>query len=131
MRHLFGRAAVLRVLEVTGPAHRACLLHVAVGGRQREALRHQVVAGVAVGHVDDVALLADAVDIGAQDHLHVSSPVLEPVVADVDRQLGVALGEFVARVVTERVGGGPAGRGGGPSARPAHLDRGRATCAGS
>ena len=46
-----------------------------VGGQEGQTLREEVVAAVAVGDVDDVALLADLVDVGAQDELHASSSV--------------------------------------------------------
>ena len=63
LRDLFGRAPILGVANVAGAPHRRGLLDVAVGRLEREALRHEVVAGEAVGDLDDVALLADVGDV--------------------------------------------------------------------
>ena len=61
------------VAGVAAAAHRVGLLLDARGRAQREPARHEEVAGVAVGDVDDVALLADVLDIGTQHDLHHAS----------------------------------------------------------
>ena len=69
------RLPLAPVAGVAAAAHRVGLLLDARGRAQREPARHEEVAGVAVGDVDEVALLADVLDVGAQHDLHhASSP---------------------------------------------------------
>src|SRR5690606_12265359 len=68
---------VLGVAQVAVAPHRGRLLGDPGGGPEGQALRHEEVPGVAVRHVDDVALLADLVEVGPQHDLHdVSSSVV-------------------------------------------------------
>src|SRR5690606_10217722 len=46
------------------------LLHVLLGGAQRLVLGQEVIAGIAVLHVDDVTHLAETADTLQQDNLH-------------------------------------------------------------
>ena len=62
-------AADLALLDV--PAALLELLQVPLGGGQRDALPEEVVLGVALGHVDDVALAALAPELRQEDHFHV------------------------------------------------------------
>src|SRR5262249_43266390 len=69
-----GGLPVLGIGEVAATPHRLGLLVDAVGGGDGLARRDQHVAGKAVSHVDDVAALADVVDIRAKNDFHSSSP---------------------------------------------------------
>ena len=62
-RDLFGCAAVGRVLDAASLAHAGRLRLAAGGGLHAQAARQQEVAGVTVGDVGDVTLVADVVDV--------------------------------------------------------------------
>src|SRR5437660_2270253 len=62
------------VTDLAGTAHRLRLALDARGGHHGQALRHEVVPGVAGGHFDQVALVAEGVDVGPQHDLHVWTP---------------------------------------------------------
>src|SRR5204862_6742834 len=113
--------------DVPGPAHRVGLLLVAAGRFEREALGNEIVAAVAVGDVDDVALLAHVGEVGTEDDLHSSSPSSStsststspaPSPAPSSRMPANSVSTSSSSPSPSRDGGGPCGRGGGPSARP-------------
>jgi hypothetical protein len=62
------------VALVAGTAHARRLVDRTAARLEGEALGEQVVAGMAVGDVDDVAALAEPFEIGAQDDLHAQPP---------------------------------------------------------
>src|SRR5207248_960990 len=67
------RLAISLVAHVARAAHgRRLRLH-PPRRQQRLAFGNQVVAAEAVGDVDDVALLADVLDVGAEDNFHSAS----------------------------------------------------------
>jgi hypothetical protein len=80
----------LASLQVPGPAHGAGLGRHPVGRHDGVTLGQQVVAGVSVGDVDDVASLAHLVEIGAQHdshlRLHLVSATPSLVGATLDRR---------------------------------------------
>ena len=71
---LLRRLAVARLLRLAAAPHRLGLRDDALGRLHRQTTRHQVVARVAVGHLEEVALLAERVDVFAEDDLHASAP---------------------------------------------------------
>src|SRR5690606_17156579 len=114
---VLGGGAGCRILDVARATHRLGLGLGTLGGDEREPLRQEEVAGVAVGDVADVALVADAVDIGAQNDLHSSPP---SVVSSVSIVSSTEVSASSSPLVP---GGGAVGRGGGPSARPPRSPR--------
>ena len=71
--HQLGRLAVLGVPQIAGPTHGIGLGGHPARGGYGVALGKQVVAGVSVRNVDDVATLAHVVEIGAEDDPHQTS----------------------------------------------------------
>ena len=71
---LAGVAEVADLAGVAGPLDLGDLLLGALGPVDRRAARHQVVAAVAVGDLDDVAGAAEAGDLAGQDELHRARP---------------------------------------------------------
>ena len=62
------------VADLAGAPHRLGLSFDPGGGHHGQALRHEVVPGVAGGHLHEVALVAEVVDVGPQHDLHVWTP---------------------------------------------------------
>ena len=71
---LLGRLTVARLLDLPASPHRLRLRDDALGGAHREPSRHQVVARVAVGDLEQVALLAERLDVFPQHDLHAPAP---------------------------------------------------------
>src|SRR5262249_27512320 len=65
-----GLLTISRVARGSIATHRLGLLHDALGRLHRETTRHEVVAGEAVGDLDEITLAADVLDVVAQDNLH-------------------------------------------------------------
>ena len=83
-------------------------------GLEGQPAGQEEVAAVAVGDVDDVALVADALDVGAEDDAHQASTsaVSTPSPANSSPPSSTS-----SPSSSPPVGGGAVGRGGGPSAR--------------
>src|SRR5205807_7041963 len=73
-RLAFRRRAVLRLTQVSAPAHLLGLPLDAVRGDDRPALGKEVVPGEPSGDLDDVAPTAHTGDVVAQKDLHASAP---------------------------------------------------------
>ena len=71
---LAGVAQVADLAGVAGPLDLGDLLLGALGPGDRGAARHEEVAAVAVGDLDDVAGQAEAGDLPGEDELHRRSP---------------------------------------------------------
>ena len=61
---------VLRIAQVTSAAHGNSLRRGTIGGLQGVALGQQEVASKAVGHLDDIAALAETLAVRTKDQLH-------------------------------------------------------------
>src|SRR5699024_8612790 len=105
---LFGCLPGGRIALLTGPTH---VLGLGFGPRRRvdrEATGHEVVPAVTGGHFDDIAFVAESVDIGPEDETHHDSVSSTSVSSPSTASAGAS---------PSAPGGGAVGRGGGPSAR--------------
>src|SRR3954471_10612879 len=66
----FGDVLLLELFRVELDALALDLFLVALGREQRQLARQQVVAGVAVGDLDDLAAAPEVVDVFSQNHFH-------------------------------------------------------------
>src|SRR5690606_16316771 len=113
---LLGLAALDGVALGAAAAHALGLRLGARGGLDGPTGREEQVAGVAVGHVDDLTLGADAVDVGVEDDAHQASTSSVSV---------SGVGTSASPSPAAPLGGGAVGRGIGPSGRRPRSPRSR------
>src|SRR5262249_35292411 len=71
---LLGRLTVARLLDLPASPHRLRLRDHTLGGAHREPSRHQVVARIAVGDLEQIALLPERLDVFPQHDPHAPAP---------------------------------------------------------